>query len=255
GGQVSAWDGGGADDLWSTAANWQSGTAPAAGDLLSFGMTEKAAHTNDLAAGTAFTGIQFTSGAPTHTIAGNAVEPGPSVVNASGQLQILGLPLQLGEDLLLSANGGVDFDGPVSGSHAITKAGTSPVRFLASNSFKGGLNVNQGSVELDGDQSAADGGFTISNLSSSTLVVAPDATAAVAADKEIRLGTQTSTGTGAAVLNVQGALTNSGTLSILRGSTVNVSGDLEQSGPLVVEGVGGYGATLNVNGGGILTLG
>ena len=110
-------------------------------------------------------------------------------------------------------------------------------------------------VASDGDQSAADGGFTISNLSSSTLVVAPDATAAVAADKEIRLGTQTSTGTGAAVLNVQGGLTNSGTLSILRGSTVNVSGDLEQSGPLVVEGVGGYGATLNVNGGGILTLG
>lgn len=252
---VSVWDGDGTDNLWSTAGNWQSDVAPAAGHLLSFGATEKAEHVNDFPAGTAFNGIQFTAGAPGHLLTGNAIVPGSSVINGSGQLQIVGVPLQLEADLLVSATGGIEFDSAVSGDFSITKAGASPVRFHGENSFKGALHVNQGAVEITGGQSEADGGFTISNVVSSSLTIGFDAIAAVAEGREIRLGIHESVGTGAAVLNIQGELTSAGTLSVLRGSTVNVTGELTQTGPAEIEGVGGYGATLNINSGGTATFG
>lgn len=252
GGEVSVWDGGGEDNLWSTPGNWQNDIAPAAGHLLSFGATEKVEHVNDFPAGTAFNGIQFTADAPGQILSGNALTPGPTVINGSGQLQIIGLPLQLESDLLVSATGDIDFDFAVSGNHSITKAGASPVRFHGENSLTGVLHVNQGPVEITGVQSELNGGFTVSNVTSSSVTIGSGATASVAEGGEIRLGIHEAVGTGTAVLNVQGQLINAGTLSVLRGSTVNVTGEVTQTGPAEIEGVGGYGATLNIDGGGMV---
>src|SRR5262245_27318505 len=55
------WDGGGADNLWKTAANWDANTAPVAGDVLNFTATTRLGSTNDFAAGTGFGGINFLS--------------------------------------------------------------------------------------------------------------------------------------------------------------------------------------------------
>ena len=48
------WDGGGADDLWSNALNWQNDIAPAAGDDLVFAATGAGPSDNNFAAGTSF---------------------------------------------------------------------------------------------------------------------------------------------------------------------------------------------------------
>lgn len=52
------WSGAGADDNWSTSANW-GGSAPAAGDVLTFGGMTRLSPVNDLAAGTEIGGFLF----------------------------------------------------------------------------------------------------------------------------------------------------------------------------------------------------
>ncbi len=56
------WSGGGTDNNWSTAGNW-GGTAPKAGDTLTFGGTIGLNNTNDLTAYSNLNGITFSSGA------------------------------------------------------------------------------------------------------------------------------------------------------------------------------------------------
>jgi len=57
------WDGGGADDNWTTAENWTTDTAPVAGDSLVFAGSTRLEPDNDFASGTSFNGIKFKSGA------------------------------------------------------------------------------------------------------------------------------------------------------------------------------------------------
>ena len=70
------WDGGGTDDLFSTGANWD--TAPVAGNtnFLIFDGTTRLNPTNDLAAGTAFGGLSFASGAGDFTLSGSTLRLG-----------------------------------------------------------------------------------------------------------------------------------------------------------------------------------
>ncbi|HVD97731.1 MAG TPA: autotransporter-associated beta strand repeat-containing protein [Cytophagaceae bacterium] len=63
------WNGGGANNNWSTAANW-GGTAPSAGDDLIFAGSTRTSPNNDYAAGTVFNSISFALGASAFTIGG-----------------------------------------------------------------------------------------------------------------------------------------------------------------------------------------
>ena len=79
------WTGAGADDNWTTAANW-GGTAPSAGDDLFFpGPTPRLTPNNDFPAGTLFSSITFT-GTGGYTLVGNAITLGGGVAanNTSG---------------------------------------------------------------------------------------------------------------------------------------------------------------------------
>src|SRR5215470_6046369 len=69
---IATWDGGGADNHWTTAANWVGNVAPNAGDQLVFpGGPARLTTTNDFAAGTAFDSISITSGG--YSISGDGV--------------------------------------------------------------------------------------------------------------------------------------------------------------------------------------
>lgn len=85
------WDGGGADDNWSTLGNWSDGVgdpalAPATGDTLTFAGNDRLTPNNDLstlvlgnvASATAFT---FASGAGSFNVQGNALTVGTSTAN------------------------------------------------------------------------------------------------------------------------------------------------------------------------------
>ncbi len=68
---VSTWDGGGADDFWLTAANWNGDLAPLAGNQLVFAGGVRLTPSNDFAVGTLFSNINFDSTAGAFTLSGN----------------------------------------------------------------------------------------------------------------------------------------------------------------------------------------
>lgn len=250
-GPVATWNGDGGDNFWSNSANWESDSVPAAGDLLSFSAAPDPVLQNDLAAGQSFGGIRFDAAAPAFTLDGNAISPGPTIFNSSSQAQTVLLPLSL--DVPLETNcssGAIYLDGIVSGSGAITKEGGAQLLLSGANTFTGGMIVNRGNVQIEGDQTAADGGYILGNTFNTNLTVTSGSTAAVAAGKEVRVGPAGPVGFGVATFSVEGSLANQGALNALRGSVVNIGGTLDQSGPARVEGVGGYGATVNILPGG-----
>ncbi len=85
------WDGGGgADNNWMTAANWEYDVAPVAGDQLIFAGATQTSTTNNFPAGTVFDSITFSNGG--FTLTGNSVKLNPAngvaIDNVSGQNQI-----------------------------------------------------------------------------------------------------------------------------------------------------------------------
>src|SRR5262245_25340272 len=72
---VATWDGGGADNHWTTAANWVGDVAPQAGDDVVFPSSPNVPHhqnVNNFPAGTAFHSIAI-GGLPPWDMDGNAV--------------------------------------------------------------------------------------------------------------------------------------------------------------------------------------
>src|SRR6266478_6522498 len=67
------WNGGGADDNWTTSGNWIGGVKPLAGDALLFDGPGRLTPTNDFAAATSFSGIRFTAAAGGFTLSGNQI--------------------------------------------------------------------------------------------------------------------------------------------------------------------------------------
>src|SRR5437867_489211 len=88
-GAIRTWNGGGADDNWTTADNW-GGTVPLAGDDLVFDGTTRLTPNNDFPADTNFRSITFNAG--DFTVGGNSVVIGgigvafnnPTIVNNAG---------------------------------------------------------------------------------------------------------------------------------------------------------------------------
>jgi len=81
------WNGGGADDNWSTAGNW-TGVAFTAGDILQFGGGTRLAPVNNLAADTLVGGIDFTNNTLTSTAAftlsGSRITLGGNITTLAG---------------------------------------------------------------------------------------------------------------------------------------------------------------------------
>src|SRR5262245_12404475 len=75
-GATFTWNGA-SNSLMSLGGNWVGGVAPSANDFLLFDGSSNTSVSNNYAAGTAFAGIGFTSGASTFTISGNALQIGP----------------------------------------------------------------------------------------------------------------------------------------------------------------------------------
>ena len=72
-GATKTWDGGGANDNWTSAANWDLDVAPVAGDALVFDGATRTTPANDFAAATSFASITFAATASAFTLSGNSV--------------------------------------------------------------------------------------------------------------------------------------------------------------------------------------
>jgi autotransporter-associated beta strand protein len=146
------WNGAGAGNNWSEAANW-GGAAPVSPQPLKFAArsaTGHAANTNDCASGTLFNGITFMSTATAYTLSGNSIKLGGAVANQSAYDQAIGLNMEL-------AAGGGAFDtgaktltisGSISGSGQLIKSGSGKLVLSGTGTYTGGTTVSQGVLEF-----------------------------------------------------------------------------------------------------------
>src|SRR5262249_45683992 len=67
------WDGGGANNNWNTAANWNPDGVPVANDSLSFDGVIRTASNNNLPAATQINALSFNATAGAFTLAGNSI--------------------------------------------------------------------------------------------------------------------------------------------------------------------------------------
>ena len=118
------WDGGGGDNNWTTAANWDLDTAPAAGDDLVFSGTTRPANTNNFSAGTSFRSVRFTDAG--FTITGNALTLTNGIINAGGTLD----PVEGNTTWNLSTTLGADQSFMVNSGNLIFKGAINNGGFL-----------------------------------------------------------------------------------------------------------------------------
>jgi hypothetical protein len=172
------WTGGGADDNWTTAANW-GGTAPSAGDDLFFpGPTPRLTPNNDFPAGTQFSSITFT-GTGGYTITGNAImiNGGVAANNTSGNAEVqLAMTMTATENFACSTPGPLDrltisgpvdtggfvlmadpvagsilnLNGVISGGGQVISAGAGITFVVANMTYTGATTVNTGDFVLAG---------------------------------------------------------------------------------------------------------
>ena len=168
---LGIWSGAGTNGAWSNYANWSSARLPAAGGGVSFGSMPGQVASNDLA-NFSLSAIVFNTNAGAFTLTGNAltltgtnigyltnvqnlpwttVAPVPgTVVNFSSNAQTLALGLILQTNLTAQLLAGdLLFSGNISGPGGITTQGTNALTLSGSNSFAGGLTVNEGTLNLD----------------------------------------------------------------------------------------------------------
>jgi hypothetical protein len=185
------WTGAGADDNWSTAANW-GGVAPSAGDDLVFpGGTPRLSPNNDFAANTSFNTISFTGASGGYTLLGNAIQlvAGIAATNTAGNSTVQ-LPVTLtasqtfscsipGPSDRLIISGGVALgaftltydvasgsiinqNGVVSGTGGVTSSGTGVVFVVAACTYTGPTDITNGDFVLAGSSLAPASVVTVS---------------------------------------------------------------------------------------------
>jgi len=158
------WDGSGINNKWASAANWDADTLPAAGDVLFFGGATQLSNSNNLAANTAFNGINFNVGAGSFVLSTNAINLAGNITNNSLNLQTISLSVALQQDVVITTGAGITLSGVVSGAHSITKVG-SGVLTLGGNNLFTGLILSEGTINNTSSNSGVlgNGNLTMSN--------------------------------------------------------------------------------------------
>ena len=157
------WSGGGTNDLWSTASNWNN-TIPSNGVKLVFSGTIRQTNTNDLVtsvgplvlsnggfnlAGNPVLLLAGLSSSGTNTWSINStLNRAQSFTNATGQLTLAGNVTNGGNLLTLVVSNALRIDGVVSGAGGLTKIGPGTLTMTASNLYTGDTTISLGTLEL-----------------------------------------------------------------------------------------------------------
>jgi len=165
-GAERTWDGGGGgDNNWNTAANWDA--AVNADDALTFAGLTQTTNNNDFAGGTSFGLITFNAGG--FTVGGNSVtltsginnttgtnvfNCGISLNNVSQEFTVGGTSLTLGgaisvgnATLTINSSGTSQINGVISGTGAVTKSGVGTTTLSGANTYTGATTVSTGSLK------------------------------------------------------------------------------------------------------------
>jgi autotransporter-associated beta strand protein len=155
--------------------------------------------------------------------------------------------------------------GTGGGAIGVTKLGNNTLVLSGVNTYTGGTLVTSGTVNVQNDQSAANGGWTISDnnfpasgggVNTPTANFQAGSTIVVASGKTVTLTTGDSSGQ-IMTLNVAGTVTNNGTFSDGRQSAVNINsgGNWTQNGTMSIatSSLTFGSASMTINTGGIFT--
>ncbi|MFO0902446.1 MAG: hypothetical protein U0939_05560 [Pirellulales bacterium] len=260
---LAVWDGGGADDNWTTAANWAGDVAPVANDDLAFPIgAARLNNVNDYAANTSF-GAILVSGS-NYNLSGNAVTLN-GALTSSGSNNTVGFGLKLTGSYSLANNSfsTLTFSGPIDlNGYTLNVANPSsgPVVLNGAISGNGGVSVSGGTTTLG----AANSYTGVTSVTNGTLIVktatslgTADGTAgtgttvsngSVQLENSITVANELLTGTGNTQLYSSGDNTWTGdinsnsylTLSAITSlSRLQVDGDISNLSEMYVNGSGG----------------
>src|SRR5439155_7057154 len=158
-----AWNGGGGDNNWSTAGNWNDGS-PKEGSKLTFGGTLRRANYNNLLQRVGLVkfnaGGFYVEGNPVVLASGiessgdntwginSTLEGKQTFANLRSTLTVAGSVNNKGYDLTLLATDTLRFDGVLSGTGGLSKSGSGKLVMTASNSYTGPTVINVGQLVL-----------------------------------------------------------------------------------------------------------
>jgi autotransporter-associated beta strand protein len=183
------WTGGGANNNWSTAGNWDNNAVPFFPHALFFTNNTRLANNNDLSSIT-LSGLAFGPAAGAFTLGGNDVTlTGGIGFDGNPALPItqtinLGMTFTGDQTINLPANGNLNLGGNITSGYVLTKTGLGTLTLGgASDGFSslyvnGGTNVLTGSVNITGTGTGSR--FFIGDIGyAGTLVIQPGANLAV----------------------------------------------------------------------------
>nr|MBA3936178.1 autotransporter-associated beta strand repeat-containing protein [Planctomycetota bacterium] len=221
------WDGGGADNNWTTAANWDFDLAPVAGDDLQFAGSTRTAPNNDFAAATSFASITFNSGASAFTVGGNAITLAGAVTNSGTTLQTLNLALAVAATRTVdAASGDLALGGVVSGVGGLTKAGTNVLTLSGVNTYTGATTVSAGTLTDGAAGVIADtSAVTVASGATWNLANFNETVGSLAGAGSITLGSATLTcGGDATSTTLSGVISGTGAMTKAGAGTMTLSG-------------------------------
>ena len=175
-GAVKVWDGGGTNNNWTTAANWDSDIAPSSGDDLVFDGVVRTSPVNDFPANTSFNSITFNLNCGAFSITGNSIyltggvsaittnhttltvsiannivftTSNPSITTtAGGTFNLSGTLSHDGLTLTFVGNGSSTISQIISGTGALTKSGTGTLILSANNTYTGETTISAGTLQI-----------------------------------------------------------------------------------------------------------
>jgi fibronectin-binding autotransporter adhesin len=148
------WNGGGADDNFSTSLNWTNHVIPALfGDSVQFSGATRL--TPNLDNNYSFTGVLFDSTAGAFNIGSTGgmlmLTNGSGVVNNSTHTQTLSAPIELDATSTFDAESNdIVVSGTISGTAGLTKAGSHTLTLSGANTYTGPTLLNAGTLNISG---------------------------------------------------------------------------------------------------------
>ncbi len=163
------WDGGGSDNNWSTAANWDHDVSPIFPISLTFGGSTRLSNTNDLT-GVSATSITFGSTAGAFTLNGNNLGLNGNIAfsgnPAAPITQTISLPLTVAANINVDvpANGNLVVNGDISAANnALFKLNSGSLTLSGNNAMA--------AFEADGGTSVITGNTTVTGTGGSRVYV------------------------------------------------------------------------------------
>ena len=249
---VSVWDGGGNNNQWNRQGgkNWDVDSVPLDNTDVAFGTG--AYTTVDLNGDRIVNSITFQSGSASFTLSNNIFTLAADIIQQSASLQTItsGISLAGSTDADITGSGDLYLAGAITetgGARTLTKIGAGTGKLIlggsTTNTYSGGLFINQGVVEAQKSSALGTGAATISSGGALEL------SGGIAPANAITLA-GTGVGGNGAIRNLSGANTLSGALTL--SSAARLQSD---AGTLTVSGgIGGSGLALTVGGAGATVI-